>query len=467
MSCECVNCKRDNILNGTITADCVSCSTKITATTQFQIMIDKSIVCDECIKKDYFLCIRCQKPHKKADAKEVSRINDKVELEKVLVCDRCYTNNYRECMDCHGVFDRHDVMTHKEKVTCKPCWSKFYAICGNCNHTFPKDEVSYSIHGGNAKVCKKCFGVFGPIQRYETKPNMAFHGIPPHFMGIELECEVIDQNRDERGFKAQEVIELFKSDFIVLKEDGSISCGFEICTQPATLDQHKVLFKNFFDNLPKTLKSFNTSNCGLHVHCSKKPLSLLTIAKIVVFVNEDKNKSFIETIAGRKSNNYSSICKKEYNHVIKRGTNNRNDRYEAVNLLNKDTIEFRIFKGTLKKESFYKALEFCDAIIRFCMVANNGISYCRDLNNFIDFVAKSQKTYPHLYAFICAKILRKKTKLTVAYNFNIEELNPMPAIISPEPNAQPPINNSETIVVPPIVTPIIVSTNATTTTTLG
>jgi len=420
MSCNCSNCQKDNILNGTLVANCSICSTKIDVNFGFQIMPDKTLACDKCISEHYVLCRYCNKLHKKDSFKSVSRRRDDGSNENVSVCEKCFSQNFRECAECHSYFDRHDVIGHNDKCYCKSCFNKSYQQCSHCSGVFPKGQVSHTIRG-TYLVCDKCYVFYGPIELYEKKPTLTFHGIPPHYYGVELECELVNGKREERGAKAQEVIDLFPKDFVVLKEDGSLRCGFEICSQPATVVEHKRIWKPLFDKLPKNLHSFNTPNCGLHIHCSKKPLSLLTIAKIVVFVNDENNQSFVETIAGRKSNTYSCYQKKDYATVRRIGALGRGDRYEAVNLVNKDTIEFRIFKGTLKRESFFKALEFCDAMIRFCATSANGIAYCRNKQNFINFVVERQKDYPHLYAFICAKVLKQENKLTKEFGFSVQE----------------------------------------------
>lgn len=423
MSCECQNCKRDNILNGTLKANCFECSIELNSKVSFQIIFDenKSLVCDKCVAERYCSCNSCQKLVKLTLMRSAMVTNEQGVNVETKVCQKCFATNYKECSDCHGFFDRHITMSFNEKPFCKPCFRKYYKTCAHCNSTFPTSQAMRSIRG-LITVCDGCYNYYGPIESYEKKPVIEFKGIPPHYYGVELETELVNQKKDERGLKAKEVVDLLGEDFMIVKEDGSLRCGFEICTQPASIDEHKIRWDKFFNKLPDNLHSFNSSNCGLHVHCSKKPLSLLTIAKIVVFVNDDKNKAFVETMAGRKSCTYSCIDKKEYETVKRIGTGrlSRSDRYEAVNLVNADTIEFRIFKGTLKRASFFKALEFCDALIHFCMTATNGISYCRNKENFISYVSSKQKDYPHLYAFICAKVLKEENKLTKQYGFNIE-----------------------------------------------
>jgi len=421
MSCECPNCKKDNILNGTLTIDCSLCFTKIDANTKFQLMRDKTFVCEKCVTEHFVVCNCCNNLHKKSSLKPVNQEDGDSIVKNTLVCDECFTQHYRECNECHHHFNRHDVIGHNNNCYCKKCFEKSYQMCHNCNSVHKRGDITHRIRN-NQLTCNNCYQYLGSVELYETKPKMEFHGVPPNYYGAELELELENQEREERGAKANEVLKLFRENFIILKEDGSLKCGFEICSQPATIEEHKKLWTPFFNNLPTNIQSFNTPNCGLHIHCSKKPLSLLTIAKIVVFINDEKNQPFVELMAGRSSNTYSCYEKKAYG-TVKRNPNDysgRSQRYEAVNLSNKDTIEFRIFKGTLKRESFFKALEFCDAMIRFCATAAHGISYCRDKQNFINFVKSRQKDYPHLYAFICAKVFKQETKLTKEFGYFVE-----------------------------------------------
>jgi hypothetical protein len=99
------------------------------------------------------------------------------------------------------------------------------------------------------------------------------------------------------------------------------------------------------------------------------------------------------------------------------GRGRHEDRHEAINLMNKETVEFRIFKGTLKPQSFFKALEFCDALLHFCLLGNNSISYCKSVPNFIKYVEENRKDYPHLWAFICAKWLKQNNDWAKKYGF--------------------------------------------------
>src|SRR5579862_8152770 len=102
--CDCAQCKRDNILNGTLTADCSICSTKLDMNVKFQVMTDKTLVCDKCVAEHFVVCGCCAKLHKKGTLKLVpSESNEPVPVgatpqpaKKIEVCEVCFKNNYRD-----------------------------------------------------------------------------------------------------------------------------------------------------------------------------------------------------------------------------------------------------------------------------------------------------------------------------------------------------------------------------------
>src|SRR5690606_5834610 len=42
------------------------------------------------------------------------------------------------------------------------------------------------------------------------------------------------------------------------------------------------------------------------------------------------------------------------------------DRYKAVNLRNYNTVEFRFFRGTLKRDTIIASIQWVDTIIKYC-----------------------------------------------------------------------------------------------------
>lgn len=149
------------------------------------------------------------------------------------------------------------------------------------------------------------------------------------------------------------------------------------------------------ENTPKGLVSHDTSCCGLHVHVERAGMSDLTVGKILSFVNSATNKPFVEAVARRSSDRWAKL---DPSKNITDATKRNSSRYEAVNLQNEHTIEFRIFKGTLNKESFYRSLEFVDAVVEYCK--NIGLSDTHGTDKFFDFVKFNKKHYPELAKFV-------------------------------------------------------------------
>jgi hypothetical protein len=163
--------------------------------------------------------------------------------------------------------------------------------------------------------------------------------------------------------------------YAMCEGDGSLEHGFEMVTGYTGLDTHAKQLE-FFKSPFRGAKSHDTRTCGLHVHICKSDASLLHCAKMVLFINESANQKLVRAVARRDGASYSKILNKKASYNwLKDGKGlpkaNRiqrlnGDRYEALNFQNEKTIEFRIFKGTLKYESIMASLEFTYATWHFC-----------------------------------------------------------------------------------------------------
>lgn len=211
-------------------------------------------------------------------------------------------------------------------------------------------------------------------------------------LGAELEVYVNTRqyNYESVAKKCAEIV----GDKGLLKFDGSIyeRTGFEVVTQPLSLDLHDELWKSFLlDNRVDGISEHNT--CGFHVHVSRKPLSKLQIAKLVVFVNLPENREFIELMAGRKANNYNKILKKEWGYANR--YYDRNQRYVAVNIINEHTIEFRMFSCSFDYDVLMRRLEFVRSLVEFCGPSVTGCQNLRH-NDYIAWLHNhKRKDYPY------------------------------------------------------------------------
>ena len=239
-------------------------------------------------------------------------------------------------------------------------------------------------------------GRFVPIESPWTQVNSFYIGrrMPAsewlgtkyqRYFGVELEIESKHGEPRDHADRLNDVLNKGeKGHRCFFERDGSLSYGFEIITQPMGLDLHAEFWRWTQDKaLTKGLLSHNTSTCGLHVHVTKTGLTRMQISKMVSFVNHPDNRQLVETIARRYGSNYATI----HNKKIATAHFSQSSRYEAVNLEPTRTVEFRLFKGTLKYESIMSALEFTNALVNFC---NDQSGYGFDLSTkaFLEFIEK-------------------------------------------------------------------------------
>ena len=208
------------------------------------------------------------------------------------------------------------------------------------------------------------------------------------YLGMELEVECTDGDRSDGARKVLDTVNYGygHEGAVYLKEDGSLSYGFEIVSHPATLG----FYMNHFpwqgiSQLRRLgFKSWNASSCGLHIHLSRAPFKSEThLSVFVMFLY--KNSVPLIQFAGRDSRRYASWDKGQllnaYNDwtsgdvqaefslpkFIKWGRTNE-DRFTAVNLRNRDTIELRFFRPSLRPETIMAALQLCDALFNYSSI---------------------------------------------------------------------------------------------------
>jgi hypothetical protein len=244
--------------------------------------------------------------------------------------------------------------------------------------------------------CPTCLVGLTKIHSYSTRvPELLkfkAKKVTPNtlYLGAELEYESKSSKENDTVYANRSL-----KNHAILKSDGSIHNGFEIVTCPATLDIHLEEFQRFFKYLGNTsLKG--ESNTGMHVHISRKPLSMLTVGKMTAFLNASTNKNFIESIAGRKLNTY---CQQDDSRTVSYplvyGTG---ARYNILNLNNKDTVEIRMFSTPDSYENFAYKMEFAEALAIYCSpcTANHSVYKLLDFSNFISWANGMKKSYPNL-----------------------------------------------------------------------
>lgn len=234
-----------------------------------------------------------------------------------------------------------------------------------------------------------------PIQNYSFRPtpmfrlvgdndeiitwNRAMNGSASRLMpylGFELETNFRGDYSDQRRLNiagAKFLLDAHESDYLYVKEDGSIS-GFEIVSHPATVYAHKRLIKmDAFRTLATDYKqaswtSVNGTGAGLHVHISKA--SFVKPSHIQRFqIFHDRNQDVIKKFAGRDSNRWATFQRDAEIRMmdLSRGFQQYN-RYSALNFQNASTIELRYFRGSLDAKTLLGVLEFVHSVWKYTQV---------------------------------------------------------------------------------------------------
>lgn len=232
------------------------------------------------------------------------------------------------------------------------------------------------------------------------------------FLGLELEMETTSDYR--RADRAEYILDNLKTyidpkgihhDYCLLENDGSLNNGFEMVTGYTGLDVHEKQLA-FFKKPVRGLRSHDTNTCGLHIHIDKRHMTLNHATKLILFMHDSGNQKLIKTIARRSSSRFAKVVNKKADYAWLKSAkrsgdplcNLNDDRYESLNFQNERTVEFRLFKGTLKFESIMACLEFTYAAWFFCK--DHGYN---DLTteNFIKFICldenKSDTKYLRAY----------------------------------------------------------------------
>jgi len=275
-------------------------------------------------------------------------------------------------------------------------WGNIVHLCESCAdaHTFSCadcDRLYTDGAWGTDGVCRECElereeraereaqtrvigGYHNGERRAQTVPLPSAwtraHG-DRHF-GVELEVEMADADAsdEQRHDTARALLDVANGDTrrVWAEHDGSLTWGFELITQPMGLDAHEELWSRVLSQTAaRALRSHDTRTCGLHVHVSRRGLTTLQLARAVVFLNAPENETLVRAIARRYGNSYCRIAKKALRNAAQ-----SYDRYEMLNLTNSRTVEFRLFRGTLRAETVLACVEFSNAVLEFARTASNG-----------------------------------------------------------------------------------------------
>ena len=338
--------------------------------------------------------------------------------------DTTTTQTFFNCFCCSErlpISFQSNSATEEEEAICQECidsdyrWSErrdYYVHNDNWNsedHDYP-DEEEHEDEDSN---------VLNYTARANTKPRFKsfekYNEKNTLIMGVENEVQIKSSCNLSRYDVVDDVLADL-NDFVICKNDSSIGYGFEIVSSPATFDYHKTAWDRFFSNSAKHLRSYRDTTCGLHIHVGRSFFPKIAVGKLLEFINSDINREFLDKVAHRGSTNY---CFRDNKLKIKNVNHFRDRGALHIYVHHVPTHEFRLFSGNVKKESFFKTLEFVHALCHFVKYecSNTNPNY----RDFVSYAKKNSFTYPYLFnwliksRFITKKQLGRLKAKTVFY----------------------------------------------------
>ena len=278
----------------------------------------------------------------------------------------------------------------------------FVTRCYNCGvkRWYPVLKTEYQRKNILCPKCKKKFKKLGipPLKDYDYRPEkFIFIGGKDKYtyghIGVELELDVLlhdilDVLSVIEPYRKYEDKKLFWCN-----HEYSVPNGFEIIFQPMHWHfvESNVVIKNILDALgDKGIGTGSLYNCGLHFHIDKKYFGKnkkqqeKTLYKFI-YIFDKFQKELIE-LSGRDSFDIRNFCEffgrkeedrrnpeillKEYSY----------DKSTSIYIGNEETIEVRLFSGTISYQKFREYLK----ILYSCMTSSHHFTK-KELYEIEDF----------------------------------------------------------------------------------
>ena len=329
-------------------------------------------------------------------------LDDVIYVGDDLLCPDCADNLTTTCEHCHEYVYIEDTITDRITTLCRDCYSNSYYTCENCETIIHTDNTYYANDDSDRPLCYSCWQNHrNTIHEYSYVPdNLIFHGKGNRYFGVELEID--DGGTDNDNAQALLEVANDRAENLYIKTDGSLNEGLELVTHPMTLEYH-------INDMPwadllyeaKSLGylSHSSETCGLHVHISRTAFGSTyaaqeeCIARLVFFVEKfwsellrfsRRTRSQLNRWAARYG---MKLCPKEQ---IDHAKNSCAGRYTAVNLTNSETVELRLFRGTLKLNTLIATLQFVNHLCEVAISLSDQELQDMSWFDFLDMISEPE-----------------------------------------------------------------------------
>lgn len=285
-------------------------------------------------------------------------------------CIECKDDDAFYCDICNEFFEKsyYDYRIINEETVCERCVANEYMYCNECDRYVLDRDYDF-----DEEMCIDCLNQNNRINSYHThkdgKKKIEYFGVKSkkcagkhRHIGFELEIDTLYDIAQQNEEKLVDKLSNLLGKHVYFEHDSSLENGFEIISQPHTIDAFNTIDWSQMLNLISEhgYRSHDTNTCGLHLHFSREFFGAnndkrgTSLAKLLLFYNYFYAKLVI--ISRRKFENAERWADAYHENIeqiklIAKQSKYAN-RYKAVNLTNDDTIEFRLGRGTLNAKSF-------------------------------------------------------------------------------------------------------------------
>ncbi|MGN0679812.1 MAG: amidoligase family protein [Oscillospiraceae bacterium] len=325
-----------------------------------------------------------------------------------ILCENCYFSETTTCEHCGDRIWLDDNAGTDNMPLCQHCYDNYYTTCEGCGRIIHRDYANYD--DDDYAYCDRCYEErqSSSIHEYSYKPEPIFYGDSKRYFGVELEID--DGGKDSDNADSLLYIGNRLAEHIYIKSDGSLEDGMEIVTHPMSLSYHKN--KMPWEDLMKSAvhmyyRSHKTSTCGLHIHVNRTAFGSTReaqdecISRVLYFVEQH----WLELLKFSRRTEYQMNrwaarygYKNNPKEILEDAKKGCNGRYTCVNITNYHTIEFRMFRGTLKYNTLIASLELVDCI---CELALSNSDTEISKISWTDFVSSlDEEHYSELITYL-------------------------------------------------------------------
>lgn len=316
---------------------------------------------------------------------DIEIVNDVEEIH--ILEDDIYVNVFDGCRDCINDYSlkyyvgycdyHHELEASKDEFVevgwntyCYSSRGEVWNYCYNCEEPCDIEDLYYNENDGEFYCsdcyCNTCHDFVYDYHSWDGEYEPIGDSKEGVYFGLELEV-VTNSNINDC---IKDFIEIcdnnnFKWEkYFHIEEDGSLNNGVEFISQPLSPN-------TVYEIIPKMtrfLKSANfdvDSSCGGHIHITKNNFTKSRMVDILQFM--ELNKDFIFDYSQRdinKFNRWSPFFNTNLGNLENIALDNvYSDRYHVINFNNYDTIEFRLFKGTLSYRNIFANIELIKLLL--------------------------------------------------------------------------------------------------------